>query len=89
MTKITNKELLALKGILASDFLDGDPPVGKWVWSWSANPFESAKSFGGVVASLTKKGLAQQSGDTGKDACVAITQAGVDAVNDSPPVTTD
>jgi hypothetical protein len=77
---VTEKEQLALKGIINSDFQNGGDPVGHYVWSWSANPFptQQLKSFGGVVASLEKKGLVKQT-DTGEDACVAITQLGMDA----------
>jgi hypothetical protein len=77
---VTEKEQMALKGIIDSDFQDGGDPVGHYVWSWSANPFptQQLKSFGGVVASLEKKGLVKLT-DTGEDACIAITQLGMDA----------
>lgn len=80
--KITANEREVLKAILASDYIDGGEPVNNWVWSWSANPWyetSESKKFAGVLVSLMKKGLAQQT-DSGRDACVCITQAGYDAI---------
>lgn len=79
--KLTDKELKALRGILQSEFHDGakgDERIGIPVWSWSCNPFSSARTFGGVVASLIKKELIEQSGE-GDDACLSLTRAGYDA----------
>ena len=75
---LTPNEFKALQGIYDSDYRDGDNPVNHPVWSWSANPFKSKKTFGGVVASLSKKGFVDQS-DSGKDAVVSMTQAGFEA----------
>lgn len=82
--KITAKEMEVLKAIVASDYQMRSNPVGEYVWSWSANPFDSPRSLGGVVASLSKKGLVTQSGD-GEEACLAITQAGYDVLQASEP----
>lgn len=78
MIEHTDKEIEGLQGIVDSDFNDGNYPVKHWVWSWSANPFGSKRTFAGVVSSLVKKGLAQASGDAGDDACLTLTQAGWD-----------
>jgi hypothetical protein len=81
--KLTDNERMALQGIVDSDFIDGEHPVDKWVWSFSANPWDGdpkeSRKFAGTLVSLIKKGLAKQDGE-GRDACVAITQAGYDAL---------
>jgi len=77
---ITETERKALQGILDSNFQDGPGEVGKWVWTWSANPFKTKRTFSGAVASLVKKGLADVC-DEGDDAVICITQAGMDALN--------
>jgi hypothetical protein len=78
MTKLTPIEMQAIQGIIDSDFRDGDHPVGKAVWTWSANPFASKRTYSGAVSSLSKKGLITADG-YGEDACVTLTQAGFDA----------
>ncbi|MGE0698015.1 MAG: hypothetical protein AB7O57_02870 [Hyphomicrobiaceae bacterium] len=78
-TLLTKKEVAGLNGIVKSQFQDGGDPIGTHVWSWSANPFSSARTFSGVVASLVKKGMAKTSG-TGEDATVAITEQGFSAL---------
>lgn len=80
MTTLTQIELEALRGIVNSDFRDGNHPVGWPVWSWSANPFPSKRTFSGAMASLSKKGLATSDGGRGDEACVTLTQAGWDAL---------
>lgn len=80
MTHLTEIERKALKGIVDSDFRDGNPPVGCWVWSWSANPFDSKHTFSGAVSSLVKKGWADTDGGSGDEACVCITAAGLAAL---------
>jgi hypothetical protein len=79
---LTNLELTALRGILDSDFMDGakgHEAVGKQVWTWSANPFPSKRTFSGIVASLAKKGLVAST-DEGEDSVIWLTKAGVDAL---------
>ena len=81
---ITRKEYAMLLGIVNSEFQDGGNPVGKFMWSWSVtnnagDEIKSKRSAGGIVASLVKKGLALQDDDD-DDACIAITQAGYDAL---------
>lgn len=79
---ITNNEREVLKAIVDSEFHDGHDPVGNWVWSFSANPWNDtadSRKFAGVLVSLIKKGLAQQSGD-GKEACVTITAEGLKSI---------
>lgn len=82
---LTQNEIDALVGIVDSDFRDGNHPVGCPVWSWSANPFSSHRTFSGVVASLVKKGLAKSDGGTGDEACITMTQAGWDALKVAAP----
>lgn len=77
-TALTDLERQALQGIFDSDFRDGDHPVDKAVWTWSANPFASKKTFSGVVSSLVKKGYVWST-DEGEDSVIAMTQAGYDA----------
>lgn len=78
---LTDNERQALQGIVDSEFHDGQDPIGNWVWSFSANPWidsTESRKFAGTLSSLLKKGLAKQDGE-GKEACVAITQAGYEA----------
>lgn len=75
---LTANEIKALRGIANSDFMDGPPEAGKAIWSWSGNPFDSARTFSGVVASLSKKGLVVCYGE-GEDACIELTEAGLAA----------
>lgn len=78
--ELTKNEMMALQGIIDSDFRDGNHPANYPVWSWSANPFASKRTFSGTMSSLVKKGLAGSDGMKGDDACVWITQAGLDAL---------
>lgn len=75
MTNLTELELKGLKGIAESDYHDGNHPMGNHVWTWSANPFDSLKTFSGVSSSLNKKGFAESFED-GKDSTIKITEAG-------------
>lgn len=87
--KITPNELEVLNGIYDSDYRDGNDPVGYPVWSWSANPWEGgpkARSFGGVVTSLVRKGLITQGGGFGREAVVALTKLGEDTRQSLKPV---
>lgn len=77
--KVTATELEALQGIVDSYYHDGAEPLNNWVWSFSANPFKNSRTFAGALSSLIKKGLAKQDGE-GREACVCITQAGLDAL---------
>lgn len=72
---ITVNERSVLLGILHSQYQDSHNIIGNYVWSWSANVLPNPRSFGGVVASLVKKGLIKQSG-WGVEACVALTSEG-------------
>jgi hypothetical protein len=77
---VTDNELAALRGIYQSEFQDSGNRVDHWVWVWSANPWDStpaSKKFGGVMASLNKKGLAKSDRAAGRDACVCLTALGV------------
>ena len=76
---LTDLETRALLGIIDSDYRDGDHPVDAQVWTWSANPFPSPRTFSGVVASLTKKGFVIST-DEGNDSIIYLTQAGFDAL---------
>jgi hypothetical protein len=80
-TKLTGIERQAIKGILDSDYMDGDTgdlAVNRPVWTWSGNPFASKRTFSGAVSSLVQKGFVHCEG-FGNDACISITRAGMDA----------
>ena len=82
MSILTNTEWRALQGILDSDYMDGDTgelAIDRPVWTWSANPFASKRTFSGAMSSLVKKGYAWSQED-GKDSVVAITRAGMEAL---------
>lgn len=81
MTTLTTIEYQALQGILDSDYMDGDSgdaAIDRPVWTWSANPFPSKRTFSGAVSSLVQKGFAWVDG-AGNDAVIAITRAGMEA----------
>lgn len=85
MTNLTANERRALQGILDSEYMDGmtgADAVGHRVWTWSANPFSSKRTFSGVVASLVKKGFVVST-DQDEDACLHITAAGMAALEGS------
>jgi hypothetical protein len=82
---LTALEVQALVGVINSEFRDGNHPVNHPVWNWSANPFESKRTFPAVVASLNKKGLLKTDGLGGKKGCIALTQAGFDALKTAAP----
>ena len=87
-TNLTKLELEGLKGIVDSEYRDGSHPVDHEVWTWSANPFKSKKTFSGVVASLVKKGLAgiSETGWSGnQENTIWLTQAGYDALKGADP----
>jgi hypothetical protein len=71
--KLTKNECRAIEGIVSSEY--GEGAINRCVWSWSANPFASKKSFAGVIASLSKKGAVSVS-DEGKDANINLNEAG-------------
>lgn len=73
MTKLTKNECKAIEGIVTSEYDEG--AIYRCVWTWSANPFSSKKTFSGVVASLSKKGCVKVAGD-GKDSEITLTEAG-------------
>lgn len=75
-TILTELEVKGLEGICDSEFQDGNHPVENPVWSWSANPFTSKRTFSGVMSSLVKKGLAHGDGVGSDEACCYITAAG-------------
>lgn len=80
-TKLTTIERQAIQGILDSDYMDGmtgQDAVDHEVWTWSANPFDSKRTFSGAVSSLVQKGFVWVAG-SGNDATIAITPAGMAA----------
>lgn len=85
MTNVTEKEIEGLIGIVESDYIDGEHPVDKWVWTWSANNFENQRTWAGIIVSLEKKGLAKADGNKGEDACVTITEAGFNVLKERSP----
>lgn len=88
---LTDYECKVLEGILASEFhnnLEGRDCVGNAVWTFSAlaplgkEVLPRAVSAGGVVASLSKKGLAivGRDGKRRNEEWISITQEGYDAL---------
>lgn len=78
---VTDLEADAIQAIGNNDFTDGDPTA--WVWSnCVAQECKTvkAKQLPGVISSLVKKGLAETDGNSGKDACVRLTETGVVAL---------
>lgn len=70
---MTKNERDLLVAIYLSEFNDGSHTAPVWVnCLWE---FEGSRSFGGVMASLTKKGLAETDGE-----CAWLTKAGVEKV---------
>jgi hypothetical protein len=93
---VTANEMKVLIAILRSEYQDAAVPqdaVNNPVWTDYVNPFSSKKSMGGVVASLVTKGLvtiyqgttaASNKDSAGQDpSTIALTQAGVDTLNDA------
>src|SRR5262245_50267446 len=95
MTKLTQVERQTIQGILDSDFMDGaggQGAVGKAVWSWSANPFESnPRMFSGAVSSLVQKGYvtADDASVPARDRTIALTQAGFNAYHQEETTMSD
>jgi hypothetical protein len=84
---LTENEIKVLRAILKSEYMDGtDHPVGHIVWSFSCNPFADKKTFPGVCASLSKKGLVGfencGGGIRGGENVMWITQDGMDVLNE-------
>ena len=81
MTNLTYLERLGLLNLRDNDF----GPNMSWADSVndSRHPSLPEKSIPGVIASLNKKGLVQSYG-RGRDAVIAVLQAGLDAVADEP-----
>lgn len=81
---LTAIERQAMQGILDSDFMDGDTgehAIDRPVWTWSANPFPSKRTFSGAVSSLVQKGMVRVRG-VGNDAEIEITRVGMAALID-------
>ena len=76
--KTTEKEKAVLKGILNSEYQDGEDPIDREVFTFSVNPPEGCDrtSMGGIIASLEKKGLIFVGEDEGDDT-IAITAEGM------------
>lgn len=85
MIEITDKERALLVAIRDCEYQSGDARedvVGHSVWSFSpCNAFGA--SAGGIMSSLTKKGLAVSEDYDGEAICW-VTEAGFDAVADVP-----
>jgi hypothetical protein len=82
MTKLTTIERQAIQGILDSDYMDGmtgSDAVDHDVWTWSANPFPSKRTFSGAVSSLVRKGFVQSADYGDNEQVIRITRAGMDA----------
>lgn len=83
-TVLTEKEVMALNGILASEYMNGLTgleAVDRFVWTWSANPFDNKRSFAGAISKLSQRKMVKciNSG-TGRGASIAITKRGYKAL---------
>jgi hypothetical protein len=72
---ITDNERSLLVAIRDNEFQDGRNPVNNPVWVNCIYEWDGKPAYGGVMASLVKKGLAETDGET-----CSITQKGFDAV---------
>jgi hypothetical protein len=84
MSNITAKERAVLRAIRDSEFNDGHDTSAIWTFSVWDNVDRTVvtdrASLGGVIASCVAKGLVSECG-RGRDAEIALTQAGLDAVS--------
>ena len=69
-SRVTRRERHALMGIYNSVYRNGHP-VDAWVWTWSANPFNSISFFKKILAGLEAKGLVAEEHEL-----VCLTQEG-------------
>lgn len=80
---LTEIERKAIQGILDSDYMDGmtgQDATEHHVWSWSANPFPSKRTFSGAISSLVQKGYVRaDNAAAANERTLCITQAGMDA----------
>ena len=80
---ITTNERAVLEAIRDSEYNDGADTSAIWTFSvWDnidRTIVPSRKSLGGIIASLVAKDLVREGG-SGKDAQIALTQAGLDAI---------
>lgn len=89
-TKLTDLEAKMLVAIRDSEYRSGGPIADVEVWNDTTMDafakFSGKRSAaGGVMASLTTKGLAGTSG-SGREDCCWITEAGLAAIADIPVV---
>jgi len=79
---ITEKEAAMIRNIAENDYANGDPSADVWADCLDCGPCSlDIKSHGGLIASLSKKGLVGSDGVVGRhaaDACVWLTPAGID-----------
>jgi len=77
-TTLTDNEFTMLTEVVYSQYHDGRDPVGDHVWF--ENPFPTARTASGVMASLVKKGFVEvyNAGDA-DERTAAITAAGMAA----------
>lgn len=79
---VTQNELAVLKALNGNFFSNESCD---WVWSNCINDSNApsgieGKTLSGVVSSLCAKGLAEVDGNTGRDACIRLTEAGLAAI---------
>lgn len=79
MTQVTKLEAAMIKKIARSEFTEINGGVPNSVqdigWVWGDMIIEDSEDKG-VFSSLVKKGLANHSGNKGRDACVTLTEEG-------------
>lgn len=78
--KLTPNEARALNAVANSEYNDGNPPLNA-VWTDYTNPFDSKRTFSGVVSSLSKKGYVLVAYDSDPPyGTLQLTRAGWDAL---------
>lgn len=89
---ITSNEMKVLRTVCRNDFTGANGALPKnyseasdWIWSDCINEsrFPSGiegRALSGVVSSLCQKGLLQIDGNSGRDACVRLTEQGFNEV---------
>lgn len=76
----TQNETAVILALATNDFGN---QAGDWVWANSINDARKpsgieGKALSGVVSSLVQKGLVETDGNTGRDACVRLTETGLE-----------
>lgn len=95
MTQVTNNERSVLRAILTNDYAAGNGAIPEtfvrrdWVWSNCVDcaretPLVEGKALSGVCGSLAQKGLVETDGNTGREACICLTEEGYRVAMEGP-----